>query len=470
MFSAMFRLAGLLGTAALWVGVLWFVIRLDFSHKNLLSVISIHLLPPLLAWGGWAFWRRQRGLAKTNAESAAKARAEADQIAQRESALQAYQEKLRIQRYALDCRWASVVSDGLADSLSDETQISIARFEAHDRIDNLSAVVVDTLSKLFAECAGAQYLPVYVAESPAFDLTQTVVVLKSLRGASANAPKVSALPRDDEIIATIFDHFEREPDLPGAIFIAVNGAFGSEHEDQMDDFSLAKPKLVNALVVMLFTNPALASASAKLASESGDGTADYDPMTPFWERKQAAHTGLVERLSQMPAGAPTALLELPVMAQLRRPTEVAGPKPDRAWSGALEQCLINANLKQKTFVWDNATPPEATHSGEESEEINCAWVVHNAGSFEHAGDRLASLGKALDAHSIDLNIIREGTNVLAEVKLGALDQWVSVALAILLSQKFEAPTVWAMFGARSAMGLITPALASDLTTGEVVNI
>ena len=110
--------------------------------------------------------------------------------------------------------------------------------------------------------------------------------------------------------------------------------------------------------------------------------------------------------------------------------------------------------------------PQKEKKSEAESEIKCAWVVHNAGSFEHAGDRLAVLGKALDSHSIDLNIIRQGTNVLADVKLGALDQWVSVALALSRAQKLEAPALWATFGARSAVGMITPPQESNSAGAE----
>ena len=404
-----------------------------------------------------------------NAEAVAKARDGAEHTAQRETALRAFQEQLQTRRYAIDCRWASVVSDGLADSLPNTVDlIAIPRVdEALTGFENrVIAVVTTTLSRLAAECPGVQHLPVYVMESPTFDLAQAVVAVRTLRDSPSSAPKVSALACEGEIAATIFARFEREPDLPGALFLAVDGPFNDNEQDE-DDFSIAKPKHVDAVVVMLFTHPDLAGAYSKLTMELGEATPAYDPMTPFWERKRGLQTGLVERLSQMPAGAPAALLELPVVAQLRRPVEVAVQKSGRAWSSALEQSLINANLKQQAFVWDIASPSEAPVQEVDAEsEIKCAWVVHNAGSFEHAGDRLAALGKALDSHSIDLNIIRQGTNVLADVKLGALDQWVSVALALSFTQKLEAPALWATFGARSVVGMITPPQESNSAGAE----
>ena len=94
-------------------------------------------------------------------------------------------------------------------------------------------------------------------------------------------------------------------------------------------------------------------------------------------------------------------------------------------------------------------------SSEAEEDIPCAWIVHNAGAYESSGDRLAALGRGLDAHGIELNIIRQATNVLAQVKLGVVDQWASVALALTRAKSLEAPTLWAVFGSRSAVGLIT---------------
>ena len=472
MFSAMSRFLGLIGAAALWVGVLWFVIRLDFSRHSLLSVISIHLFPPLLAWGGWLFWRRHVRVAKMNADAAEKAREAAEHTAQRETALQAFQEQMQTRRYAIDCRWASVVSDGLADALPNTVGlIAIPRVdEVLTGFENrATAVVATVLSKLLAECPAVQYLPVYVRASPAFDLAQAVAAVRTLRDASGSAPEVSGLAREDEIAATIFARFEREPDLPGALFLTVDGPFNGDEQDE-GDFSIAKPKHVDAVVVMLFTHPDLAAAYSKLTMEVGEATSAYDPMTPFWERKRGLQTGLVERLSQLPAGVPATLLELPIVAQLRRPVEVSGPKLDRAWSGALAQSLINANLKQQAFVWDMASPAEVPPQESDAEsEMQCAWLVHNAGSFESTGDRLAVLGKALDTHGIDLNIIRQGTNVLADVTLGALDQWVSVAFALARAQQLEASTLWATFGTRSAVGMITPPQESNSTGNRTIN-
>ena len=453
----MSRFLLLIATVALWVGLLWFVMRVDFSRQSLLSVAAVHALPPLLLWGGWLFWRRHVRLAKTRAEASEKTQQEADQHAQREMASQAFQEKLQYRRYALDCRWASIVSDSLADSPAANALASSAIVQpevAHK--GQPSAVLAAALSQLAAVCPGAQYLPVYVAESPGLDLAQAVVALRAMRGAQSRASTVSALTGEGGVAATMLARFEREPDLPGALFIAANGPAASDEQDG-EEFPLTQPKHVDALVVMLFTHPDLNAAHAKLTMALGAAFAAYHPMTPFWDRKQPLQAGLVERLSQLPEGAAAALAALPVMAQLRRPVEVAGEKPDRAWRSALEAALINANLKPLDFVWDVATPtPEKPADDAAEREIHCAWAVHNAGSFETAGDRLALLGKALDAQDIDLNIIRQGSNVVAEVNLGMLDQWVSLALAIAQAQALAAPTLWAHFGTRSTLGMITP--------------
>ena len=176
-------------------------------------------------------------------------------------------------------------------------------------------------------------------------------------------------------------------------------------------------------------------------------------MTPFWERNQRQLEGLSERLARLSGDASASLAQLPVLGQLRRPVAVAGKKADVAWCSAIEQALINANLKQLVFETEPASAAAADTSAKD--DIPCAWLVHNAGSFETAGDKLAALGRGLDDHGINLNIIRQATNVLAEVKLGAVDQWASVALALARAQALEAPTLWAAFGSHSAVGLVT---------------
>ena len=91
LFSLMKRLVLLLVLTAVWVGVLWFGIRLDISRFNLLSLIGLHTVPPFAAWASWSIWRRRSEAAKIKTEENEREQAEAAQATQRESARHAFQ-------------------------------------------------------------------------------------------------------------------------------------------------------------------------------------------------------------------------------------------------------------------------------------------------------------------------------------------------------------------------------------------
>ena len=440
----------LLLLTAVWIGVLWFAIRIDISRFNLLSLIGLHALPPALVWGSWLLWHRRAETSQISADEVAREKADAEQQAKKVADRSAFEAALRVRQFALDCRLAMVRSDQ-SDLIGTEAVGPISHSEEGATTgERLLSSLTIALSDLYGDCPGAQGLPIFVAESSAFDRTLATQAITACY-AGAKLPQVRSLSNATAVAETIFSRFESEPNLPGAIFLSVDG-FDKLDEDDEDPM-LAQPKRADALVIMLFTHPEFDAAVAELESGVGKPEAQYDPMTPFWERNQRQLQGLAESLSRMPKDAVTSLAALPVLAQLRRPVAVTGNKQDKAWRSAIEQALINADLKQLQFDIPEATAEVPTE--ESVDEIPCAWLVHNAGSYEGSGDRLAALGKGLDAHGIDINIIRQATNVLAQVKLGAVDQWASVALALTRAQALDAPTLWAVFGTQSAVGLIT---------------
>jgi len=452
LFSLLTRFLALLLLLAAWVGVLWFGFRFDISRFNVLSLIGMHALPPIALWGSWLLWRRRSEQAKISAAEEAQKQQEAEQQAQREAARKAFEESLRTRQYAVDCRWAEVRSDQAA-LLGAEEVVPMSGADAGDAPgERLLASLTQALSDLFAQCPGAQRLPIFVAESATFDRELAARAVAACCEAS-NQPQVRVLPTADGVAEAVFSRFESDPLAPGALFLAVDGPSVVDDEDE-DEFGAIEPKHADALVVLLFTHPDFDLAFNELEATPGQAGDAVDPMTPFWERNRRQLQGLSERLARMSLEARAALFELPILGQLRRPVAVAGKKAETAWRSAIEQALINANLKKLEFT-EEQEQKTTTAEPEAEDEIPCAWIVHNAGSYETSGERLAALGRGLDAHGIELNIIRQATNVLAQVKLGAVDQWASVALALTRAQALEAPTLWAAFGARSAVGLVT---------------
>ena len=442
---------------AVWVGVLWFGIRLDISRFNLLGLIGLHAGPPILAWASWSIWRRRSEAAKIKTKESEQEQAEAAQKTQHESAQRAFEETMRMRHFALDCRWAAVYSS--QPDLVEDGTVALMPSSDGAASERLLASLSQLLPDLFESCPAARGLPIYIAESPTLDYAQAARVVAGCCHAS-NLPPIMALPASTTpgVADAIFSRFESDPHLPGALFLAVDGpdvpCLGEDDDDQ-DDLT-AQPKQADAMVALLFTHPNLDTALADIITGAGRAeNHQYDPMTPFWERNQRQLQGLSERLARLPEEVRTSLPELPVLGQLRRPVEVSGKNQNSAWRNAIERALINANLKQLSFEVEKGTV--AATKKDTEEDIPCAWVVHNAGSYETSGDTLSLLGTGLSAHGIDLNIIRQATNVQADVKLGAVDQWASVALALTQSQALHTTTLWATFGACGAVGFVTNA-------------
>jgi hypothetical protein len=452
LFGLLIRFLSLLVLIAAWVGVLWFAIRIDISRFNLLSLIGLHALPPFAVWTSWLIWRRRSQQAKINAAEEAQKQAVAEQQAQQESARKAFEESLRNRQFALDCRWAEVRSDQPELVGADEVVPMSGADDGASPGERLLSSLTNTLSDLFSLCPGAQGLPIFVAESALFDRELAARSVAACCDAK-NLPLVRVLPAADGVAEAIFSRFESDPHAPGALFLAVDGSSVVGDEDD-DEFDTIESRHADALVVLLFTHPDYDLAFKELEAAPRQAREAVDPMTPFWERNRLQLQGLSERLARIPTDARMSLMELPILGQLRRPVAVAGKKAETAWRSAIEQALINADLKKLEFQSDQHDQV-ATVEVDAEDEIPCAWIVHNAGSYETSGDRLAALGSGLDAHGIELNIIRQATNVLAQVKLGVVDQWASVALAVTRAQALEAPTLWAAFGVRSAVGLVT---------------
>jgi len=453
LFRLLTRFLILFVLLAAWVGILWFGVRIDISRFNLLSLIGLHALPPIAVWASWLIWRRRSEQAKINAEEEAQKTAEAEQQAQQEIARKSFDESLRTRHYAIDCRWAEVRS-GQSELVGAEEVAALADADQGAAPgERLLASLTSTLSDLFTQCPGAQRLPIYVAESAMFDRELAAQAVAACCDAT-NLPQVRILPAADSVAEAVFSRFESDPLAPGALFLAVDGPSKIDDDDE-NEFASTEPKHADAVVVLLFTNPDFDLAFNELDARPGQAGDEVDPMTPFWELNRRQLQGLSERLARLPLDARTVLFELPILGQLRRPVAVAGKKADTAWRSAIEEALINADLKKLEFKSEKTATAETEADQKTEDEIPCAWIVHNAGSYETSGERLAALGRGLDAHGIELNIIRQATNVLAQVKLGSVDQWASVALALTRAQALEAPTLWAAFGARSAVGLVT---------------
>lgn len=446
MFTILTRLATFFALSAVWIALLWFVLRIDFSRQNILSVLSLHALPPLVLWGGWALWKSRAQALQRKAQLRAEEQQQAEQAAQYEAAKTDYEEQMRSRCFAVDCRWVQVASSDLAATALSNVGDNVVALSSHraEAPASWTQTVASVLENLYTACPGVRYLPVYSADS-SLDL---VGVSESRHEASI--PRTAQRYLSDEgVAAGILGCFERDPSLLGAVFIAADGAT----EEPAVEPAQIHPgtKQADAIVVMLVTHPRLRDLTPKADNQV---VSPHNEMTPFWER---GVTGASELNNGLPERVQHDLWQMPIWGQVHKPAVIQGKKSASTWRVAMERALINARLKVSPFVWEKAdlasAAPEPT--AEES-EIECAWLVHNAGCFERAGDHLSALGRALSEFDVNLDLINTGSNLTAEVQLGKVEAWVSLALAIARAKHLNAPTLWANFSYTSEVGFVMP--------------
>ena len=457
LFSLMKRLVLLLVLTAVWVGVLWFGIRLDISRFNLLSLIGLHTVPPFAAWASWSIWRRRSEAAKIKTEENEREQAEAAQATQRESARHAFAETMRVRHFALDCRWATVYSSQ-PDLADDGSVVTLMPSRDGATTDRLLASLGELLPDLFESCPAAQGLPIYIAESTALDYAQAARVVTACCNVS-NLPPIMALPTSAAAADAIFSRFENDPNLPGALFLAVDGPNTPNFiEDNDGEDEPVQPKQADVVVALLFTHPNLDTALADVMT--GAGRADnhqYDPMTPFWERNQRQLQGLSERVARLPEKVRTSLPELPVWGQLRRPARIeVEEKTHRTQnlSHVLEQAGINAALIEKPFETTTAAPVELTAPQKIKDN---GWVVHNAGTVDMYGSRLASISSAMSGAGIELALTHESTNVATAGDYGCATPYLMLALAAAKVAELQKPSLVTHFQTgQVAMAFVLP--------------
>lgn len=445
MFTVLIRFASFISLSAIWIAVLWFVLRIDFSRQNMLSVLSLHALPPLLLWGGWALWKSRAQSVQRKAELRAEEQQLAEQASQREAAKAAYDAQMRERCFALDCRWAQVASSELAaatlSNIGDEL-VALASQRAQAP-GSWTQTVASVLENLYSACPSARYLPVYAP-----DASLELARVSELSSETSTLRATQQFLPDDGMVAGILACFERDPGLIGAVFVAADGAV--EQAPAVLNPSQEASKQADAIVVMLITHPRL--RAMVLESER---PSQHDVMTPFWER---GVPGIAEASNGLPIHVQRDLGQMPLWGQLHKPAIVQGKKSAAAWRAAMEIALVNAHLKPAPFVWEKSQDAfAAPETKQEEAEINCAWLAHNAGRFEQAGEHLSALGRALSEFEVNLDLIKTGSNVTAEVQLGKVDSWVSVALAMARSKQFNAPTLWANFSHTPQIGFVMPA-------------
>lgn len=471
-------------SATAWVAALWLVLLPRMDGWPDLAVAAVHIAPPVSVMLLWTFVRRRIQRKRANDAQVRDERVQAELTAARDAARKTYNDEMRQRRFGCDCRMVTFSRIGLATPtpLPDPGQPNVdirpieldegANRDSGPLLDCLAPAIGDALYSVYSACRASIAFPIFVLPPGELSGEEVLTHLRTVQSAIAEEfaaelntriaqPSILFLPAGDSVPGSVLSLFESAPDMPGAIILAFDSpylrALASEDafEDEPDAASTARRQLSGrpseAVVALLMTNAELPSMLSAISPAPGAGMTDS--MTPFWEK--AIHAGgALESLSRMPHEIRTELRDTQVLGRMHR-AAIRQPMAKRTgvleltrtFQDALEQAQINAGLIAPPFVFDDS-PSETDEAGACHPVEKCAAIVHNAGSVEVAGRRLAALGSALYYFEIDLSLVDNDAvlNVVNRIgDTGRASGIGQLALAIVYAAQNAAPALCAEF-------------------------
>lgn len=436
--SLLFNLFILFTAVVAWIAILWFGIALDFTQWSAIVLIVMHVAPPLLAWGGWRLLRRWQREAQENERAAAGKRQDVMEAAH----LRHEQERANRHVYC-DCRAVVMQAKALAPEMLFDIDLPNAmltlapaegdasdEFEALEKADPASAIggfaslIYETLLQLYDHCPAAIVLPIHVASPEHVALAQVETGLGRIRRKIVEAMEpVPMLPNDatfvrflrcgDNMVNAVLSAFEDDPALPGAVILA----FDSPLAQAQTTGSGATPQekwdgLPSQGVIALLMTPAGLSplpAQSKQDKEVYFGQPHADLRT-------------IKLLSEASRAAREQLMELPVMAQIRRSASLSLKSETPSRPPALHNTLITLLERAKAHAGWSDQPsiadgeavdkPAASDSATTDEDnAECGWLIHNAGSANCMGARLAAAATAMTYHKMNIDPLDKATDV-----------------------------------------------------------
>ena len=158
---------------ALWIALLWFAIGIDLSKHGNALLVAIHVLPPLVLWGGWLWWRAWRVRTKDAREAAEVEAKRAALEKQRGESRAQFDKELAARRTLVDFRWLQmrdlskhgdaghleISADGVEVMLIDADLTAIAD---ESPAAWPGAQLTEFFAALLVQCPAALTFPVYV--------------------------------------------------------------------------------------------------------------------------------------------------------------------------------------------------------------------------------------------------------------------------------------------------------------------
>ncbi|WP_426337296.1 hypothetical protein ACN9MY_10705 [Pseudoduganella sp. R-31] len=436
--SLLINLFILFVAAVAWIAILWFGITLNFARWSAVVLIVMHVAPPLLAWGGWRLLRQWRSEDQEKEDEAA-----IKQQANMEAAQLRHEQECSSRRSHCECRAIVMQAKALAPETlfdidlpnvvlqlaqpkGDESDVFEAMKKADPAlaVDGFAPLIYDTLQHLYDKCPASIALPIYVVASDQIDMAQMSAGLGRIRKEIAEAMEpVSTVPNDPAFIRllhvdgniadAVLSVFENDSALPGAVILA----FDSPLVQAQKTGSGATPQERWAgppgqgVIALLMTPAGLSPLPVQSTQEENR-----------YSGRPSAEQLAIKLLAEAYHAAREQLIELPVMAQIRRGTAIVlkpeaparPPALHNALSTLLERAKAHAGWPDQPSIADGEAvgEPAASDSANRAEDkAECGWLIHNAGSVSVMGARLAATATAMNHHKMNVDPLEKATNV-----------------------------------------------------------
>lgn len=465
----------------LWTAILWFGLHPDFSQWSNIGLIIGHALPPVSIWCSWLFWRSWTKRNKIRLDEARKQKNTAESKAALEDARNRQQAELQQRRFACDCRIVAisnlVVNDKLELSATGQvlfqTTTSDEAKAAHasdNLLEGLETAVTDALRHVYAKCAAAAVLPIYIVSPPDTSIAEVYARIRAIHNRLAadlalpialknDVPAIRVLPQGKTATNAVIDLFETIPDFPGAVILAFDSPLLANLADQEPT---RKGKPSHGAFALLMTHTEL-PAFLKMLAEAPSADTPKEWITSADMGKQVPEQ--MALLHALPAPLVKGLGSLPVLARVHKTASIQHAAPGVSKLTLLAKTLIergqiNAGMADLPQIGGEVDAPPT-----DKPAPTCAWLVHNAGTADYSGSNLSAVMTALSYFGIDMHPFKTATNSVQQI--GDLNLATSLAmLALTLAQSAaqKGPVMCAEFSQPDGLtvGFVVP---SAVTAG-----
>lgn len=463
------------GATVAWIAALWFGLRPDFASWPQGTLVAVHAGPPVLLWSAWRFivgYRDKRGQRLAQQKDAEDAATQAQAL---DAARRQYADDLARRRFHCETRWIDLrikaarpdtlpevdqpnvritASSAEPDAQDDEFGVSRQRDEPGS-IGGFAPQLYEALLALYDHCPAACAFPLYVVPARGLVGEDVLAGLRHIHQAIVSAMEPEPMRADGGLLVrylpegtgagdAVLSAFESDPELPGLVVLAFDSPLAHGRSSAADGQSTGTPG--QALITMLFTAAGLNQHLASTAA--APSVAPVDALTPYWQR-QSSSPARFKYLSNLAPAACDRLLQLPVLAQIRRAAHhgIGQATPSRlldrvqGLQRALHDAKVNAGLLTPPLLVDGmAVKPDEVMTAE------YGWLVHNLGDGSQAAAELSALGAAMTQHAIPLDLTAQTSNSVSI--LGDLGEAASIgmlALSALQCAALQQPILCAEF-------------------------